>query len=449
MPEKIYWGNGGQFGPFDRQADGWPDAGQVMRYFRERAGITAKVFGKIYGKEARPDGKPVCERWILEMELENKVPCDITRRRIIARLLHIPPELLGLAALSDVTFQLTDEQVPFQMSTREKLTKNADISLLKKKICTALRFHLTSHAQDLLVDIEVDRKCLALLANQAKGDLLHQIKELLIANDLLAAKILRDQAHYPGAYAYANHALLEAESIDDDELSATACYTRGCITLQWGQFGQFKQGRFQIDKNKIKEATYDFQTVLNKEPSRRIMLHPQLRGFILLQLGRALSLLQEKYSTQQVLKLIDRAASTVERNPLDDLYTRVLVTGTLSGLHQGGYYLTRADILTLAGLPDEAMQELNQLSRLVKQTYGKDETRNQAWNSIVQAKALMGLREYAEATNKIREALIVCHGIQSTQNIAVVADIYGRLTSGPYRHSGDVKDLEEILQEWY
>ena len=53
-------------------------------------------------KEVRENGKPICERWILEMELENKVPTDITRRRAIARLLSIPFALFGLASLEDI-----------------------------------------------------------------------------------------------------------------------------------------------------------------------------------------------------------------------------------------------------------------------------------------------------------------------------------------------------------
>ena len=98
MLHLTYWGAGGQFGPFVAQEDGWPNAGQVMRYFREKSDLTAKTFGKLYGKKIREDGKPICERWILEMELENKVPIDITRRRVIAQLLQIPPALFGLAS---------------------------------------------------------------------------------------------------------------------------------------------------------------------------------------------------------------------------------------------------------------------------------------------------------------------------------------------------------------
>src|SRR5260370_42310569 len=103
MATTIYWGEGGQYGPFEIQQDGWPHAGQVMRYFREKQGLTAKVFGEQYGKEIRENHKPICERWILEMGLENKVPSDIGRRRVIARLFSTPPALLGLASLESIS----------------------------------------------------------------------------------------------------------------------------------------------------------------------------------------------------------------------------------------------------------------------------------------------------------------------------------------------------------
>ncbi|MBV9020089.1 MAG: hypothetical protein JOZ71_05185, partial [Ktedonobacteraceae bacterium] len=76
--QTIYWGEGGQYGPFAVQQDGewagWPNAGQVMRYFRKKAKLSAKAFGVLYGRAVNADGSPICERWVLDMELENKVP---------------------------------------------------------------------------------------------------------------------------------------------------------------------------------------------------------------------------------------------------------------------------------------------------------------------------------------------------------------------------------------
>ena len=39
------------------------------------------------------------------MENENQVPEDINKRKLIARLLNIPPMLLGLAVLENVTLK--------------------------------------------------------------------------------------------------------------------------------------------------------------------------------------------------------------------------------------------------------------------------------------------------------------------------------------------------------
>ena len=66
MVNAIYWGEGGQYGPFDIQKDGWPNAGQVVRYFRKKMNLTAKMFGILYGKQVSKTGQPICERWILE-----------------------------------------------------------------------------------------------------------------------------------------------------------------------------------------------------------------------------------------------------------------------------------------------------------------------------------------------------------------------------------------------
>jgi len=450
----IYWGDGGQFGPFDTQEDGWPNAGQVMRYFREKLGMTAKAFGELYGKRIREDRKPICERWILGMELENKVPVDITRRRIIAHLLGIPFALLGLASLEDITTRLQMEHtVPPVSPSTSKLKKDPiDISRYEKNVLTALNLHRASNARDLLQDVNEDRRDLVCLEGQARGALLYRIRELLVGNDLMAAKVLRDQRQYIHAYTYANHALEVARSMEDDELIATAKYTRGCIQLQRGQFGVMKQRRFQLDRKNIEDAIRDFQDILDKITSQQISIHPQLHGFTLLQLGRAWSLLRVgKYDSRSTnaQMLADQAAHMIERNTIDDPYTRMLVTGTLSGLHLGGYYLTRADIFNAAGLPGEAIHELNKLGGLVERTYGQDETRNQAWSNIVHAKVLVNLKEYNEGANKAKVALVACHTIHSMQNVTIILDLHSRLISSSYGSSKNVKELGDMLEEWY
>ena len=52
-------------------------SGQVLRYFRKRAKLSAKAFGELYGKTVNADGSAIGERWILNMELDKKVRVDI------------------------------------------------------------------------------------------------------------------------------------------------------------------------------------------------------------------------------------------------------------------------------------------------------------------------------------------------------------------------------------
>lgn len=453
MATLCYLGDGGQYGPFTMQADGWPDAGQVMRYFREKHGLTAKELGKLYGKEVGKQGKPVCERWILEMELENKVPTDITRRRVIARLLHIPPALFGLASLEDLSIHPQKKRQGIS-STLDKSTfqqLSTDIAPYERSVRLRLHLHRTSNAQSLLQDINADIENLSAIDGQTKGDLACRARELLIGNNLIATKIVKDQRMYADAFSYANNAVRIAKSLEDEELIAATRYTRGCVKLEWGLYGSVQQGQFQVDSNKIEKASYEFQALLENN-IRTMTLHPQLQGFIMLQLSRAQSMLkrgQSRSSLANILIPADQAANMVGRNSIDDIYTRMITTGTVSGLHPGGYYLIKAGIFNIAGLSGKAFAELNKLKSLTEKTYGKDETRNQAWINVAFAETLIGLGEYTEAICHVKEALVACHNINSTQNIMSIIDIYGKLAPGKYGLSTDVKELEDMLKEWY
>jgi hypothetical protein len=451
----IYWGEGGQFGPFDTQEDGWPNAGQVMRYFREKQGLTAKAFGKLYGKEIRENGKPIGERWVLMMELENQVPTDITRRRFIAKLLGIPPVLFGLASLDSSIMQpqktLNATPAVVQSSAAHKVSTN--IGTYQKNIHLALQHHQMSHAQTLLPEIAIDLRDLESLERQAGGDLLTHVRELLVANNFLASRIERDSGQYARAYISANNAVRTAQSLGDDELLAAAKYTRGSTKFAWGRQGFMKQGRFQLDTDKMEDAMRDFQDILNMETSQPASIHPQLLGFTMLQLSRAQGSLSQGTHDQtvitNVLTLTDQVADLVGRDTIDDLYTRAMVTGVVSGLHLGGYHLGRANVFNAVGLPGKAIAELNQLQFLTAQTYGRDETRNQAWMDIVMSEALLGLQDYAEATNKAKGALITCHNIHSMQNVTTIIDIHSQLATSSYGISTDVKELGNMLLEWY
>ena len=50
MDQLFYWGEGGQYGPYHAQANGWPNTGEVMRDFREQKAMSAEELGEVYGR---------------------------------------------------------------------------------------------------------------------------------------------------------------------------------------------------------------------------------------------------------------------------------------------------------------------------------------------------------------------------------------------------------------
>jgi tetratricopeptide (TPR) repeat protein len=325
---------------------------------------------------------------------------------------------------------------------------SVDSGSYERNLRMILHIYRTSNAQDLLQDVNHDIHELAYLEGQTRGDLRSQVRALLFGNRLLAAKIVKDQGRYPLAYGYADAALQGANILQDTALEAAARYTRGCTILEWGLLGALKQGRFQADLSKIHDAIQDFQEILLVARHQPDAIHPQLQGSTQLQLSRALSALTT-VEESQVLQFADEAAQMIGCDPINDSYKRIMLTGTLSGLHVGSYHLIRAGIFNALRQPEKALLEMDQFNRLTRQTYHRDETRYQAWSAIVMAEALMGLLEYQEATQKLTQALVICSHINSIQNVSMISDLSHRLIASPYGPSREVKALADMLGEWY
>jgi tetratricopeptide (TPR) repeat protein len=452
----FYWGEGGQYGPFNIQEDGewagWPDFGQVLRYFRKKAKLSAKAFGELYGKTVSADGSAIGERWILDMELDNKVPVDIGRRKTIARLLNIPAMLFGLAVLEDMMLE-PHPQVSHMVATGQtKLIRVAvDTTRYRNNVHAIWHLHEASHAQGSLPQLSADIQDLISLEEQTQGDLRYHVQELLLSDLILATHIVRDQRQFDVAYALANKAVRVAKNMEDSDLLATALFTRGWTRLEWGMFGTIERNIFQVQQDKLVAAIRDFQAALHLFPSQsgKDNMHPQLRGNLHIYLSRAqatLALSRGERAPASTLVKIDDVADTVDKQNIDDLYIRVLVRGQRKSWHKASYLLARASAFTVAGVSGQALKEMNAFEAQQK-LYGRDETRQFAWLDILKANIYMGLEEFGAATTHARQALLACQDINSITNIAIITDIYGRLGNSRYKASSDVQELGDILRE--
>src|SRR6266540_7163086 len=100
--EKKYWGEHGEYGPYGVQADGLPCFSDLVWDFLARNSLSVEDFAEVYGKLAKRNGEPYTKSRLYQMLRENAFPTDPKRRWILAKLLHIPPFLLGLKSLDDL-----------------------------------------------------------------------------------------------------------------------------------------------------------------------------------------------------------------------------------------------------------------------------------------------------------------------------------------------------------
>jgi hypothetical protein len=211
----------------------------------------------------------------------------------------------------------------FSAATSLGQRRNTSINFAQyeRNIRNALQIHRTSSAQSLLRDLNNDIDELEILEDQVEGDMLSQVKTLLIANDLLATKIVKDQKQYALAYAYANHAVRVAKGLSNEAFLATARYTRGCTKLEWGLFGGMRYGQFQQDTKKIQNAIHDFQEILTLALRQPDALHPQLHGSTQLQFSRAQLALKQVLTDrgkENALQIVDQVAGHIGHDPIDD-----------------------------------------------------------------------------------------------------------------------------------
>ncbi len=88
----MYWKDkhGNIYGPFNKQEDGFPNAGEVIRHYRKLLGFSQIAFALLLD---------VQRQQVINMENHNQVPQNLSRRRVIADLLKIPPVLLSVGVI--------------------------------------------------------------------------------------------------------------------------------------------------------------------------------------------------------------------------------------------------------------------------------------------------------------------------------------------------------------
>ncbi|GCE15097.1 hypothetical protein [Tengunoibacter tsumagoiensis] len=441
----TFWGEGGQYGPYTLQKDGWPNAGQVMRDFRQQMGISAEEAARLYSTALEIQGddekgkksKGITASWIFSMENENRVPTHIHRRRILADILQIPYALFGLLPLSQVAFKVPHEPSLKRSPLIERVLE--DPQRYDKELDLFWKLHYTNTAGTLLCDI--DRAILTLepARKASKGSLQQHIQSLLNGYYQLGAEVTRSQGKFQQSLAYANNAVHIVHATQGTTEVAQAFYTRGYTHLVSGLFGEKNQtGSFQINPQRIGLAISDFEQALPSAPS-------SLKGRLLMELSRSYVHLKRSSSDLAIaLDLAKRAKETIGSDHIISHHTPI------HSLNEGMFLLGHAITLTGVGRPEKALEELDQLSSLKGiRGIARNQLRRQAWIDIVSAHAAMSAKNYYDVIMKLLNAFEICRELNLTVNINIIHSIYCQLLLTSYKKDPDVLYLKTMLRSYY
>lgn len=432
--EMIFWGERGEYGPFRRQADGWPHAGEVVRHYRHKKNMSAEILAQSYGQAIHT---PITARWIFKMERQNKVPTDITRRRILAEILEVPACLLGLASLNTVLYHPPTSSLAPSLLT----STHIDLERHQKDAQLFWKLHYAQTAYDVLPDLKEAIGTLGSLQQTAKGELRRNVSEILTSYYRLAATLERDRGNFEQAYLFANESVRCAKIMGDDpyvrHLVAASQYTRGVVSLAWGAFGnQIKQGRVLLSKEKLDAAFIDFERALPQAS-------PSLKGILYCEMARARALSRSTPTDETItLKMIEQAEPFVDVQSHDDFYTQTMLHGDVQGLDTRRLLLGRAKIFLALQRPEKAIDELDDLELLKP---GGMHTRRRAWTHIFYAQAAFDLGEYHTATEQAISAFYECQEVHATAHLGRLNELYRTLHLSPYSKQTEVKQLGKLL----
>ena len=444
MGEKVFWGEHGEFGPFTRQEDGWPHAGEVIRAYRRSMKMSAESLANRYGEELAKHfgseaGAKITARWILKMEQRNQIPTDIVRRRVLANILDIPPFLLGLATLETVVPSQT-----IQRQTTTILTSTTlDLEYHNKEGRMLWQLHYAQTAQDALKGLLKNIKELVPLHRSAKGRLQRNLSETLNSYCRLAATILRDRGDFERAFFFANEGVSLSKAMGTDlyalQIASASQYTRGVVNFAWGVFGDdVRRGYIQYQKEKIQAALLDFEQGLQ-------YASPQMRGIIYSEMARAKALVvSSPMDITIALRLLEQAEQFLDMDTSDDFYLHILLNGDLKGLDKRRLILGRAKTFLALRRPGKAMEEFSDLELLQE---GSQHMRRRGWAQVLYAQTAFDLGDFSGAAEKTLNAFSCCQEAHSITHLARVNELYAQLLSSPYKAHVDVRRLGQLLSK--
>lgn len=402
---------------FDSDQDGFPMTGQVVRYFRYRMSYTDKT-GKVHSWTQAQLAKKldVSERVIRDMEAHNKYMDSIDRRRLLSKLLNIPPALLGLATLDQlhniISSNDTGANAKQQTTNRTRsISTNEEVQLYRDTLPVFKSSYDSSELQAATIETWIKR----IASNKPTNDVL----EMLVAYHVLAGRLYtHDSAQWQKAMQHMNAAIQLAARVNSTELSTYAHHHKAEMFL-------IQKNLFQA-RDEIEHAVSLASNINNPQVAGRVFTYSAL---IHAMTGST------DADTLYVQKQLQRAEKCVGMQG----------DQTFMMFDKGQFLIDKADTLISLGLYPQAYTTLNDY---VASSSADNKIRRKSYLQILQAELAIKQRkpEYELATDTLSSVLEENSGIQYYRDY--VSRLLKLIRASNYGNAPDVVELMMQLRKW-
>jgi len=397
MKENHWWR---MYGPFDAGEDDLPHTGQVISHYARLSGLKASDLAR----RLTQLGWKVGERRMEQLQSQANIsdPQQISRRRLLAQVLAIPPVLLGISHIADAA----DASARHHSGVVTPAQVDADaIARYEGVLETYWDSFYSSSVQRHAESIE--RWCVHFveLGRSSRGVDRPHVLTLLCRFEQLAAVAARDRTDHTAAMHHHDASVAVAQELGNAELLAASL---------------FRRAKTKAQQRHLSAAIEDMKVALPYARRSR----DQLRGYIFQMTADLVSQLPatpERTATYH--RFMDETGRILRKGRLED-------DGSFARLTMAGYQQDRARGFLRLGDHEAAIEAIG----LAEKVQPPDMTRWQAELSILRAQALSQSGEVEWACNEIEEALRLVRATQSSTKRSKLRAVLGTMAE---RYPGD------------
>jgi len=381
--------------------------GQIAKKYRKKK---KKENGKVWTQADLAELIGISEKSVQSLENHDSGLDSVSRREFLAKVLGIPPALLGLDASHILKEQTQEPRVP-----KHVIYNQEEIGKHRLLLSSYWEAHYSDHTS--LEDIEQSITALHRMVSSVNRNQQEEIRNLLCRYHQLALDVARDQGNLTTALAHAGLAILVAENLQDNALLAAALYRRGLA---------------QFDVGNLKAASDDLQDALPKVRGAPL----RLQGMVYMEAGR-FSAHVARGSIEQLKaeKLLDPTQTITYRKEIEDdeHYLK---------LDRGRFHIGKAATLLALHRLQAALEQLDDADRLTS----NKQIRRHAYIDILRAKTYFAQENYDAATNFAISSLQICSMIHSESNITDISKLYSAFVQTSFKNSPHLVQLSLLLQ---